>query len=106
MLKHLIKFLIVYIGQPLSEAIAALEGAGLSYEISGAVSGDDYANYSITGYTQEVKKNEPVKLKAKKDITGGTTELLLVIQQLEQIMMTQLLQKILKLQVMIYLVIP
>ena len=54
-------------------AIAALEGAGLSYEISGAVSGDDYANYSITGYTQEVKKNEPVKLKAKKDITGGTT---------------------------------
>ena len=63
----------VYIGQPLSEAIAALEGAGLSYEISGAVSGDDYANYSITGYTQEVKKNEPVKLKAKKDITGDTT---------------------------------
>lgn len=63
----------VYIGQSLSEAIAALESAGLSYEISGAVSGDDYANYSITGYTQEVKKNEAVKLKVKKDSSGGTT---------------------------------
>ena len=63
----------VYIGQSLSEAIAVLEGAGLSYEISGAVSGDNYDNYSITGYTQEVKKNEPVKLKVKKGTTEGTT---------------------------------
>ena len=63
----------VYIGQSLSEAIATLESAGLSYEISGAVSGDDYANYSITGYTQEVKKNEAVKLKVKKEPSGGTT---------------------------------
>ena len=63
----------VYIGQSLSEAIAALESAGLSYQISGTVSGDDYVNYSITGYTQEVKKNEAVKLKVKKNPSGGTT---------------------------------
>ena len=36
-------------------------------------SGDNYDNYSITGYTQEVKKNEPVKLKVKKGTTEGTT---------------------------------
>lgn len=59
----------VYIGQSLPEAIAELEGAGLSYVISGATD-NNYSNYSITGYTQEVKGNEPVKLKVKVNSTS------------------------------------
>ncbi|MCQ2968706.1 MAG: Stk1 family PASTA domain-containing Ser/Thr kinase [Clostridium sp.] len=63
----------VYIGQSLSEAIAALESVGLSYEISDDVLLNNYSNYSITGYTQEVKKNQPVKLKIKKNSINNTT---------------------------------
>ena len=57
----------IYIGMNLSDAIAVLDGANISYTISGGSPSQESMNtYTIKGFTENIKKGELVKLQIEK----------------------------------------